>query len=376
MKPRVLIYEGFDGHGECLPPYYNYFKELGFEVDFVIKDRNYKEEALWMLPSDTNIYIINSEIVQKIHINTIHLKEVVKKVPKLFDYDFYFIATMNRRTFSFIKFLLNNGINRNQIMYLVHVDYAYYMAHTENNTSLLNGGFVIGFDEKFPRFPAVKNLTNCNKKYNITLKQDELKIFVSGLDHIHFANFEKFVKVAEEFNKKGKNIKINVTGVRRKEDYVLPESECVNYLGRLNFKDMSKEYMNNDYIMVFFDKDSDTYLEDHRAFLRGRVSGSRNMSIMYQVPLLVQDPFQKSWGLDDTNSISYKGNEYKELIQRLLDLKKEEYEKIINNLGEMQEKEVELGTRNLLDKVNFLKRKRNKKRIIKYLDNSSQEILE
>ena len=47
---------------------------------------------------------------------------------------------------------------------------------------------------------------------------------------------------------------------------------------------MAQQYLLNDYLFVLFDTKPFMCLEDHKTFLDGRVSGSRNMSIIYKIP--------------------------------------------------------------------------------------------
>ena len=348
--PKVLIYEGVNGHGECLPSYYYYFKELGYEVDFAIKNKIVDEKALWMLDNPT-IY----SIVEAVH-KSQHVIELEKKVPNLFKYDLYFISTLNKDCYKTVQFLYRNGISRNKILFQDHLNYKYFLEQSGKDILLGKNGFTLGMADQhiLSQLSPIKSINNFRHK-NLTKNfEKDLNIFIGGLSHIHFKNFEKFIKAVEELNNEGYNIKINVTGIRELGDYILPESSCINYLGRIDFKSMANQYIINDFLFVLFDTKALMCLKDHQTFLDGRVSGSKNMSIIYKIPLVVQKPFQLAWGLDDNNSISYNGNDYKEVLLDLFKIKMDRYNNIIENLKIKEKQEFELGLNNLKNKIDNL----------------------
>lgn len=347
MKPKVLIYEGMDGHGECLPSYYYYFKELGYDVEFALKIRVAKEKPLWMI-DHPKVYISEKSAVKPEH-----LTELQRKIPNIFGYDLYFIATLNKASYAFVKMLYANGVRNNRILYQCHLNYDYYLKQSHNDLYLAKNGFVLGIDDQktLPQLSPIRSIPNCE---HARLTQDfdkKLNIFIGGLSHIHFKNFEKLVKDTESLNKEGYNIKLNVTGIRELGNYVLPNSSCVNYLGRIDFKDMADHYIKNDYLLVLFDEKPFMCLEDHMSFLHGRVSGSKNMSLIYKIPLVVQKAFQTSWKMDDTNSISFEGHDYRQVLLQLFDIKAEQYNSIIDGLRIQEHIEAKLSLNNLKEKI-------------------------
>lgn len=351
---QVLIYEGLNYHSECLSSYYAYFKELGYEIDIVMGENRSKEKPFWMI-KELNLYTLKNLASTNSSLLNAHINELKEKIPNLFKYDVYFISTLIPSTYAFIKFLLRNGIKRSQILFQSHRNYKTFLHFTKNDSALATNGFTLSIaSEKFPQLPPIKNCTKLEHPL-LNKNLDTLNIFIGGLSHIHFKNFEALVKAAEELNRIGKVIKIKVTGIREQKDYILPKSDCVEYLGRLNFEEMAQQYIVNDYCFVLFDEKALEHMIDHRVFLRGRISGSRNMSIMYKIPLVVQEPYQKAWGLDDTNSIAYSGHDYKTILLNLFNIDKEYYNKIIKNLQIKEKEEFELGITNLKNKLSFIK---------------------
>lgn len=346
---KVLIYEGMFWHGECIPSYCAYFKELGYDVTVVVCEKHINEQALWMLKdSGVSIYTFKTQISKKPIDLKKHLTEI--KVPDLLHFDLYFVCTMLSNTYEFIKYLYRKGIKRSQILHQNHRNYQYFLKCTNSDKSLGQNGFILGFDKNLAQLSPIKNLTGDN---HLCLENDleKITLFIGGLSHIHFKNFEKLVKAVEKLNSEKERFQINVTGIRELGNYKLPESKYVRYLGRLNFKDLAYQYIVNDYCFVLFDEKALSYVKDHLMFLDGRVSGSRNMSIMYKIPLVVQKPFQISWGLNDNNSISYTGNDYEKVLLDLLNIKKEKYNSIINNLKTKEQEEFNFCLNNLKSKI-------------------------
>lgn len=355
MNKKVLIYEGMPGHGECLSSYYAYFKELGYDIDFVIRENVANEKPLWML-NDVKIYSITSTSNARYARMLPHLNEIKQKVPDLFEYDLYFIGTFNQDGYNFVRFLSEHGIGKNKILFQHHLNYKTFLKQSMNDITLGQNGFTLGMadHDHFPQLAASINITKkSHKKQNKNL--NKITIFFAGLSHIHFKNFELFVKAVDELNRDGKDIKVNVCGIREQKNYVLPVSPNINYLGRISFEESIEHYCNDDFIFVLFDEKALDCLDEHHMFLDGRISGSRNMSIMYKIPLVVQKPYQQSWGFDDTNSIGYEGHDYKKVLLDLCDVNKIKYNSIIDNLCIKEKEEFKLCVNNLKNKIEFLK---------------------
>lgn len=352
---KVLIYEGMRGHGECISSYYGYFKKLGYDVDVVLMENVANEKPLWMVKEKVTIYTIKRVSSADSSIMKYHLAELKDKIPNLFNYDIYFIGTFNKDGYLVTKFLHDNGISKRKIFHQNHVNYAMYSGQTGNDKSLAQNGFTLGMidHDKLPQLPASINISKQNHALLETdLKEKEsITLFISGLSHVHFKNFELLVKALDELNKEGYNIKINVTGIREQGNYIMPDSKNVNYLGRLSFKDMADHYCKDDFLFVLFDKFALQDIQEHKMFLDGRISGSRNMSIMYKIPLVVQDNYQNSWGFDDTNSIAYEGHDYKTVLLNLYNMNKITYNKVIDGLVKKEKEESKLGLNNLKTRI-------------------------
>ncbi len=358
MGKKVLIYEGMPGHGECLSSYYAYFRELGYDVDLVLRDNVAKEKPLWMIKEPVTIYPIITASSANPEFMKYHLDEIRRNVPGIFNYDIYFIGTFNHDGYLFVKFLHENGIGKNKILHQNHVNYTTFLSQTRSDTTLGLNGFTLGManNDKLLQLPASINRTGKNHSLLDVDFSDkgQLNIFFSGLSHIHFMNFELFVKAVDELNKEGKNIKVNVCGIREQGKHIMPKSNNVKYLGRISFEDMTNEFSLNDFLFVLFDEKALKCVDEHKMFLDGRISGSRNMSIMYKIPLVVQKPYQKAWGFNDDNSISFEGRDYKKVLSDLYNMKKEDYNNIVEALQNKEKEEFELGLKNLKSRIKGL----------------------
>ena len=353
---KVFIYEGMNWHGECLSSYYSYFTELGYEVTFAICESRASEYPLWMI-KNAKIYTFTNPTSRNSILFKKHENELIAKIPDLFEYDIYFICTMLSDSYEFVKSLYRHGVGRNKILHQNHRDYNTFLHWTNNDVSLAKNGFVLGIDKQkhFSQLSPIKNETKMEHP-KLEKNLDTINIFIGGLAKIHFKNFEKLVAETEKLNKEGYKINIDVTGIRQKGNYVLPNSEYVNYLGRLGFKEIAEKYCTSDFLFVLFDEKPLTpgAIAEEKTFLTGRVSGSRNMSIMYKIPLVVQKPFQLSWDLNDDNSIGFSGNDYKKVLLDLCNMKKEKYNNIIEELQIKEQKEFQKCLNNLKNKISAL----------------------
>jgi len=345
----VLIYEGMEWHGECLPSYYSYFKKLGYDADFIITRKSLNDKPLYSIKNPNILSVVQASAKD----SDKHIKEISYIGSKLFRYDFYFIATLNEFTYLFIKYLLDHGIKYEQILVQNHRNKMTFLKYTKNDYKLLNNGFSLAKTNDFAFLPPIYNNTKQTRQ-KIKKYFDKINILITGLDKIHFPYFSEFIKVVDELNNDGLEIKVNVTGVRRCGEYKLPLSKNLKYLGRVSFEELENLYITNDFLMTFFNSEDIKHKNDHLEFLNGRISGSCNMSIMYGIPLLLQEPYQKSWGLDDSNSIHYKSTEYKELLMSLFTLSPEKYNNIIENLLALQNKEIDQCVESIKEKTDFI----------------------
>lgn len=382
-KPKVLIYEGFSWHGECIPSYYQYFKELGYDIDIVFCYKA-SETPLWMLKDVHVIQIQNMVSDNTVAFNN-HIKELKTKVPNLFNYDLYFICTMNVVSYKFVDFLYKHDHTfRNKIVHQNHINYDFYRKWIPSRL-FDDNGLTLGLNnEKFSQLAPIKNLENKeHNKIETDFSQHKIiTLFVSGLTPLHFKNFEELVRAVDKLNDDGYTFRINITGIKQQGKFILPQSENVKYLGWLDFKELADQYTNNDFLFVLFDECPLSKNNEYKDFLQGRVSGSRNMSIIYKIPLVVQEPFQQAWGLNDSNSISYHGHDYEQILLQLSQIKKDHYNNIVKNLKLKEQEEFRLGLDNLKHKINIVnnlpiipntKDKNNHQRvIIKPINNSTR----
>lgn len=351
---NVLIYEGMGWHGECLPSYYGYFKKLDYDIDFIIERKSLNDKPLYSIEKPNILVTLQTSAKDFKQ----HIKEISNAGSKLFKYDFYFIATLNEFTYPFVKYLIDHGIKYEQILVQSHRNKTNFLKDTKNDYSLLNNGFTLTPSTDFSFLPPIYNNTKQTKE-KIKKYFDKINILITGLDKIHLSYFTEFIKVVDELNNDGLDIKVNVTGARRCGDYKFPLSKNLKYLGRVNFEELANLYLTNDFLMTFFNSENIKYRKDHLEFLNGRISGSRNMSVIYGIPLLLQEPYQKPWGLDDSNSICYKHTEYKELLMSLFTLPPKKYNDIIENLLKLQNEEVEQCVENIRKKTDYIIEKRS-----------------
>ena len=343
---RVLIYECAGGHGECLPPYYAYFEDLGYDVTLIIDRKVDEDKPLWMF-NNPKVHVINTPAIKHLE----HIREVSKLGSNVFKYDLYFIATLNKHTYPFIQYLLKNRVESNKILFQNHLNTQYFLEQSGGNIGMIPNGFVLTHSPDFPSLPPIRNTTGLTKQ-PIKDYFDKLNILITGLDKIHFAYFDKFIQTVDKLNEIGYDIKVKVTGIRRRGDYVLPESKNLTYCGRVNFEELTNLYVSNDFLMTFFDVDAVEFKSEHHSFLKGRTSGSRNQSVIYGIPLIVQKPFQSGWDLNDTNSVSYEGTDYKTLLISLFNMTPMRYNSIIKHLLELQYEENAICFYNLRKKIN------------------------
>lgn len=306
-KNSVLLVEPNAYHGEILPGFVKYFQDLGFNVDLILRYKNYDDSPFLDFK---NLNIIPSSSV---NMRTLLKNKKIKKYEHclltssaLWDNNFYFG--------SFLKFLGFTPNIKKEVMLVEHnimpcieeFNEEYYLKNNKlftlsgmSNTLMLNPHY---FTEKI-------NFTKNFITIFITSGHD-----IKGLDLI----FETTKKLLET---NYSNFKIFIIGKKIR----IPQQFNTNIssLGYVSFKKMYDLLYKSDFILPMLDPNNDK----HKKYLNQTTFGARQQCLGFLKPMLINEVFAKVYDFDDTNAIAYKENDLYEAMKQAIEMTQEDYSK-------------------------------------------------
>lgn len=334
-KNSVLIVEPNSYHGEILPGFVKYFQDLGFNVDLLLRHENFEDNPF-----------INVKNINIFSLSANKIKEVLK-FQKINNYEFLFISTtsyMEKQGFQgyYLDYLNYLPKTKRGILQVEHT-------FDENNKKReldylkQNRLFTLsGFDNTLMLNPHYFAQIEPNHE-----KIKKTKFLISG----HWAKGnELLIKTVEALAKEGlENFEIRVLGSR-----IHIPKELKKYfkiLGYVKFKTLYEELKNIDFILPMLDE----FDENHKHYLTGTTSGSKQQSLGFLKPLLINEKFAKEYGFNNKNSIVYRENNllgsmknaikmsqdrYTQMQVFLENLATETYNESLNNLRKVVKNEI------------------------------------
>lgn len=347
---KVLIYDCVYGHGECLTSYIYYFQKLGYTVDVCARESVLNENPLSLIDTkEINIFSMTDKVDGF---------QELSRLVDLSEYDIIFFATFNREEYM-ISVKVANKFPDIIILYQEHSHIQHFLKEAGNDDRIIKNAFCLGDIEELPQVSPVY----FGKVKKLVKKENSLSLIISGLDKIHEEAYKRFVKAIDELVKDGYNISVKVCGIRGDWNYT--KSKNIEVLGRIPFNELYDLYQNTDFLVVLFDQYAKTDKETQIEFMSGRTSGSRQGSIGFQIPLIIQKGYLKSWGLSNTNSISFDRNNIKSAIVKAYNLSNEDYSKMNKSLFALQKKYIDKSVKNISDKLKEISENPSKYKILK-----------
>lgn len=332
---KALVFDLVYGHGECLSSYIYYFEQLGYEVDVCARESVLNENPLCLLKSNHIVYSMKDKVDP--------FNELIKLVD-MSQYELIFFSTFNHETYS-VSMKLAHKFPELIVLYQEHSNIKHFLRESGNDSNIVKNSFCLGSVKEFPQVSPVYFGDVKKSEKN----KDKLVLFISGLDKIHKDAYENFVKVIDGLVEEGYNILVNVCGVRG--NWNTTTSKNINILGRISFEELYSYYINSDFLIVLFDEYATNFPDIQTEFLSGRTSGSRQCSIGFNIPLILQKGYQKSWGFSNSNSISFEKKNIKKAIIAAYNIKEEKYNGMVKSLIDLRKKYTDLAISNISNKM-------------------------
>ena len=317
-KNSVLIVEPNPYHGEILPGFVNYFQNIGYNVDLLVRNENNVKDIFSKFNQKSNCYCGNAQCMKNF-----------LKHSKVEQYEYLFISSSafwetNAYIGSYLDYLgfipkTKNGIlmvEHNIIPYLKQYGEEKYLKEKRlfslsgfNNTPMLNPHY---FGENIRITNKTENIVNFIAVGGIVKECKNHELLIDAV--------LKLAKISNKF-------KVTIIGSGSLD---IPD-EINNYMdfkGRLSYENMYEELEKADFILPLLDYSQ----EAHRRYLSATTTGARQLSLGFLKPVLINDYFAKSYGYNSNNSIVYKENDLFEAMKKAIELSNEDYITMQKNL--------------------------------------------
>ena len=342
-EKTVLLAEPNAFHGECLPGYVKYFRDLGYNVVILCRYANCKEDPFCRFAEPPQRYCLTIWGMRK-YLRSAKVKE----------YEYVLLtsarAYMNEYRFywRYPDFLKCLPAGKHGVGLVEHefgaASYGEFWNKQDENSEywkqLVDQTFVLtGFAFRGHQIPMLNPHYFGEIKPKLNLSQAQ-KVFVTvGKISDNTRNypqlFEALLKLPDDMD-----YEVRVIGSGTLDGVPEKLRSKFKILGRLDFEDMYRELEAADFFLPLLDR------EKQSAYLKYCTSGSRQLILGFNMISLMQKEFADHYGFSEKNTIVY-DNDFASAIRQALTMSNDEYQKMKLDLERVR-KEVEAASSNNL----------------------------
>ena len=315
----VLVIEPNNYHGEVVPGFVKYWQDLGYHVDVIMRIGNYEENpfALFKKSELPNIYPL-----QKWRIKS------VLKSPKVQDYDFVFISSFDyqetkERYYDYLGFEPKSKYGS----LCIYHNCRNLLAYNEKKRYIGKRLFVLN------EFPLAENKAKllCPIYFGEVkehIKNPKTRFVMIGRLSPNTRNCTQLLDSIKKLIDEGEhNFEVVVIGSGGMD--IPPELQShITKLGRLNFPDMYKNCMESDFLLALLDPES----KAQDAYKDGTTTGSKQLSLGLNKPMLIESTFADIYGFSDQDSITYQGDALYHAMKEAIAMDKDTYQSKLSHL--------------------------------------------
>ena len=316
----ILLVEFNRFHGECIPGFYKYLSELNYDVDCLVSDSVYKENALAAVEC-RNVFHCNIELMALL------LQYVLLDRYKIVIFNSNAFLWEERKRGKWFTVLQEFPFLRN------YLDKIYVLEHQLEflDKTLLEIGHVFVLTDKLPLDKRLIPV-NCHwfgERY-LPPKNNVTRFISVGAIAAFRKNFDLLLKTVEDLYDKGiRNFHVTIVGRGTLEHINAKLQPFISVLGRVSYSDVCSEMNKSDYLLTLLDPDN----PDHDRYITIGTSGSFQLIYGFSKPCLIAEKFADVYGFSSENAIVYRENkELGEAMIKAIEMKEDEYEAIRNNL--------------------------------------------
>lgn len=320
-EKNILIVEPNPYHGEILPGFVRYFQELGYNVDVFMRYENFKEKAFCRFSSNMRprIYVFTREAMKKMLMHN-----------NIKDYELVFFSSLELYEFPFVgKYMDFLGFQPGGKYGILGVYHSPNRVYEHSDESLMRAGRVFSIADSKEWQGEVPSISpHYFGDVKITDKKNITHFVVIGSLQREVRNHDLLFKAIDGLLNCGYcDFKITIIG---RGELVLSEKseKYVEVLGRVDFPRMFEEIEKSDFILALLD----TKCGLHQRYLEGVTSGSKQLTLGFIKPQIIQKDFADAYGFNQSNSIVYDDDNLFEAMEMAIKMTGKEYEIMQTNI--------------------------------------------
>ena len=341
----ILLAEPNAFHGECLPGYVKYFRELGYNVVILCRYANYKEDPFCRFAEKPTRYCLTIWGMRK-YLRSRKIKEyeyvlLTSARSYMDEYRYYW------RYPDFLKMLPEGKRGVGLIEHEFGAgSYGEFWDKQDENSAYLKQLFyhtfvLTGFSFRNHKIPMLNPHYFGEIKPKQSLSQGKRVFITVGKISDSTRNypqlFEALLKLSDDMD-----YEVRVIGSGTLDGVPEKLRSKFKILGRLDFEDMYRNLEDADFFLPLLDR------EKQPAYCKYCTSGSRQLILGFNMISLMQKEFASHYGFSSRNTIVYDIN-LAGAVMKALSMSNDEYQRMKMNLGKVR-KEVEAVSLNNLRK--------------------------
>ena len=331
-KKSVLLIETNGCHGEVISAYFQYFQDLGYNVDIIMHDFVYKENHFTRHDiSNINIY--------HCHQTAMHKMFQSKKMDR---YKAIFIMTPINTANGKSVLTFFPELNRFKNLYVV----AHNLPCIEENYKNFDKKHILGLGRKLGDFPST-NPHSFGKVLKNQTKHTPTTFITVGRIDPQIKDHSMLISAVQELATKGYNFRVIIIGGGKKMPNI--NNEIKKYIvapGRQIAEKMYRYMEQSDFFLTLWDKNNPM----HDKYRTNLISGSPQLIFGFNKIPIIQKEFADFYDFDKTNAIVYQGDNLASAMESAILMKDSEYKKMYNKLDELS-KDVYNESLNNLKKI-------------------------
>jgi len=320
-EKAVLLVEPNAFHGEILPGYYKYFEDLGYDMFVLCRLFIVTESAFCRLPNKPNIFVMTPGLIRR-----------VLRSKKLHKFDYLLVTSRQffdaRTRFwgAYINYLKFNPMPRLGCFYVEHNFDPHKMAYGTDlrNLFLLTRESYNGLD-----IPMLNPHWFGDVRHTPLNPGKRVFLFI-GSASLYQKSIQMLLDIVWQLEKKFKfEVWMIGKGTNTLSSEELPDS--IRIFGRLPFDQMFQHIEDADFILPLLDPLN----QDHRHYLRGVSSGSRQLALGFSKVAIIHKVFATHYDFSKKDAILYEDGGLAYVMEQALTMNKDEYARLQAGLREL-----------------------------------------
>lgn len=330
-KKSVLLIETNACHGEVISAYFQYFTDLGYNVDIIMHDFVYKEKHFTRHDmSNVNVYHCHQTVMRKMF-----------QSKRMNEYKAIFIMTpINTATGQSVLTFFPE-LNRFKNLYVI----AHNMPDIAREYKDFDKSHILGLGRKLGKHPSTNPHLFGNVHKNHTRHKPVTFITVGRIDP-QIKNHTMLISTVQELVERGYKFKVIVIGEGKMpaiNDKIKP---FIITPGRQISENMYQYMEQSDFFLTLWDKNDST----HDKYRTNLISGSPQLIFGFNKIPVIQKEFADFYDFDDTNAIVYQGNNLTDAMEQAILMTDNHYTKLYQGLNKLSQ-EMYNESKNNLKKI-------------------------